>query len=410
MGKITGLLAGEAPLVVPFQNWLHFKEAFSPQIVHEAIATSDIRVRRCIDPFGGSGTTAIACQILGVHPTTIEINPYLADLIEAKLSRYDHQRLVRDLVAVFRCANRVDYSGRLSNLPKTFVEPGVDNRWLYDRDVANRILAIVQAIEELELVDHRRFFRVLLGGKLVSLSNAVVRGKGRRYRRGWDQNRRGEGDVDTAFAQAASAAIGEVSKFSKRASLDFEVVRGDSREMLSGLGTFEIAVFSPRIPTHSTIRMSTIWSYGCWGIWRTRTENRNLREHTLSSHVQISRDFERAPSGSHELEDVIGRLNLKADQLWNRHIPAMVGSYFAELLRVVDALRDRVTSGGTIWAVVGDSSYGEVSIHVGRVLAELARTKGFRIARFEVLRGMQKSAQQGGQEQLAENLLVLQSP
>ena len=34
----------------------------------------------CIDPFGGSETTALACQFLGAAPTTIELNPYLADL------------------------------------------------------------------------------------------------------------------------------------------------------------------------------------------------------------------------------------------------------------------------------------------------------------------------------------------
>jgi DNA modification methylase len=77
---------------IPFQKWRHFKEAFTPEIVDEAIRSSEIKVRRCIDPFGGSGTTALACQFLGVDPTTIEVNPYLADLIDAKLDTYDTDR------------------------------------------------------------------------------------------------------------------------------------------------------------------------------------------------------------------------------------------------------------------------------------------------------------------------------
>ena len=74
---------------LPFQRWRHFKEAFAPEIVEEAIRSSSIPVESCLDPFGGSGTTALACQFLGVRPVTMEVNPYLADLIEAKLTGYD---------------------------------------------------------------------------------------------------------------------------------------------------------------------------------------------------------------------------------------------------------------------------------------------------------------------------------
>jgi DNA modification methylase len=77
---------------LPFQSWRHFKEAFAPELVARAISESGRLLKRCIDPFGGSGTTALACQFLGVEPITIEVNPYLADLIEAKLASYVSDR------------------------------------------------------------------------------------------------------------------------------------------------------------------------------------------------------------------------------------------------------------------------------------------------------------------------------
>lgn len=70
---------------LPLQRWYRFKEAFSPRFVSEAIASLERKPSICVDPFGGSGTTALTCQFLGVRPTTIEVNPFLADLIEAKL-------------------------------------------------------------------------------------------------------------------------------------------------------------------------------------------------------------------------------------------------------------------------------------------------------------------------------------
>ncbi len=78
-----GTNAGAAEL--PFQSWRHFKEAFAPELIARAVAHSQLPVKHCIDPFGGSGTTSLACQFLGIHPITMEVNPFLADLIEAKL-------------------------------------------------------------------------------------------------------------------------------------------------------------------------------------------------------------------------------------------------------------------------------------------------------------------------------------
>ncbi|MBO9625124.1 MAG: hypothetical protein J7484_01965, partial [Microbacterium sp.] len=66
---------------IPFQGWKRFKEAFAPELIREAVTRSQIPVRHLFDPFGGSGTSALAAQFLGVHPTTVEVNPFLADLI-----------------------------------------------------------------------------------------------------------------------------------------------------------------------------------------------------------------------------------------------------------------------------------------------------------------------------------------
>jgi DNA modification methylase len=57
-----------------------------------------------LGPFGGSGTTALACQFLGIQPIIAEVNPFLADLIEAKLTTYKPDDLVRDLARVAKAA------------------------------------------------------------------------------------------------------------------------------------------------------------------------------------------------------------------------------------------------------------------------------------------------------------------
>lgn len=403
-----GTNAGSTAL--PFQKWRHFKEAFAPEIVYEAVRSAPGPVEACIDPFGGSGTTGLACQFLGVRPTTIEVNPYLADLIEAKLCGYDPERLAQDLGTVLRQAGRQDPTRLLAALPATFVEPGAGGRWIFSRSVAERVLGLRLAIGQLGNTAHARLFKVLLGGVLVELSNAVVNGKGRRYRRGWEKRKLSATDVDTAFTDAAAAAIAEIGRYGRRATGDYEVVRGDSRAAIPGRGPFDLAVFSPPYP--NSFDYTDVYNIELWmlGYLDGSGANRALREATLASHVQIHRDFAAAPKGSQTLDDTLGALEPLKASLWNPHIPAMVGAYFAELLGITEALATSLRPGGSIWAVVGDSRYAGVPVNVARVHAELAAARGLVVERMETLREMRASAQQGGQAQLAESLVVVRRP
>ena len=122
----VGTNAGSPPL--PFQRWRRFKEAFAPELVERALSETSGAVHHIADPFGGSGTTALAAQFLGIRPTTIEVNPFLADLIEAKITP-----LVFDAAASAfgRVVERVARGcapkhPSFAGAPPTFVEPGLD--------------------------------------------------------------------------------------------------------------------------------------------------------------------------------------------------------------------------------------------------------------------------------------------
>ena len=405
----TPLCAESLPSPFPFTKWRHFKEAFSPEVVYQARDSSPVPVSSCLDPFGGSGTTPLACQFAGIESTTIEVNPYLADLIEAKLTLYDVEILTRDLGTILHLADKTDPSLTIEDLPETFVEPGVNSRWLFNREVAERILSILLAIASLSSEAHRRLFKVLLGRTLVPLSNAIVNGKGRRYRRSWDKNTKSRGQVDLMFTDAASDAIREIRLRERRKSTVYNLIRGDCRQALKDLESSDLAVFSPPYP--NSFDYTDVYNIELWmlGYLRHRKDNSVLRLNTLSSHVQINRDFAPPPAGSQQLDDAIGSLNLIAQQLWNRNIPLMLGAYFAEMSEIVKLVQALLTPGGIICIVVGDSCYAGVPIRVAQILAELSATTGVSVDRVLALREMRKSAQQGGEIQLSENLLVLRT-
>jgi hypothetical protein len=361
-----------------------------------------------VDPFGGSGTTALACQFLGVLPAVIEVNPYLADLTEAKLVAYDPDALASDLGRVIGLAtsDKAPEPPWVS-LPPSFIEPGDGNRWLFDRPVANRIAAVMNAIGKLEDANHQRLFQVILGGVLIDASNVVVSGKGRRYRRHWETRRRTPESVQSLFANAVGAAIRDINAFGLRRQLGYDVMRGDCRTLLSEVSAIDLAVFSPPYP--NSFDYTDVYNVELWMLryLTSMTENRSLRLATLSSHVQIARNFEAAPRGSQALNIVLDQLAREREQLWSPWIPKMIGAYFADLMSVFCQLHTVLREDGSVWLVVGDSRYAGVHIPTGEIVTELVPHAGYVVRHVEPSRSMRASAQQGGQAELVETLIVL---
>ncbi len=393
-----------------FQEWRHFKEAFTPELVARAVNQHASPVSRCLDPFGGSGTTAIACQFLGVEPITIEVNPYLADLIESKLVSYDPDSLVRDLGVILKSTIRRRDSAQLklsAGAPATMVEPGINGRWVFDAPVASRLAALLSAIHNLDNPDHQKLFRVLLGGILVDVSNVIVNGKGRRYRRRWKERKRDADSVEKLFSDSVRRAVSDIHRFSDRACLKSTVLRGDARQRIGDVSQCDLVVFSPPYP--NTFDYTDVYNLELWvlGYLEGSNENRELRQSTLCSHVQVSREYPQYPLGSPLLEHVIQELRNRSDKLWNRKIPDMVGGYFADLISVLKAIHAILDKQGRVWAVVGDSRYAHVMVPTAAILNQLADVIGYETVSVEPFRSMRSSAQQGGNKDLDESLIVL---
>jgi hypothetical protein len=393
--------------VLPFQTWRHFKEAFAPELVARAIKESERTVRRCADPFGGSGTTALTCQFLGVDPVIVEVNPYLADLIEAKLAQYDGAALTRDFGQVLRRVYSWKGVVDLDYLPPTFVEPGIGGRYIYSHVVAQRIASYDAAIRELDLPSHRKLFAALLGGLLIEVSNVVVSGKGRRYRQNWKERQSTADDVDERFRVRVENALREVVRYANRPTTSFTLLRGDCRSMIKQAPKVDLVVFSPPYP--NSFDYTDVYNVELWmlGYLRTAESNRTLRGSTLTSHVQILRKYAAKPVGSPTLDKVSKKLHAATASLWSPWIPSMVDAYFSDITDVLLALAKRLYARGEVWAVVGDSLYANVRIPVAAIIGELASGAGFELVRSEAFRSMRSSAQQGFKAELQETLVVL---
>lgn len=395
---------------LPFQRWYRFKEAFSPLLVLEAIQSLGYWPSTCLDCFGGSGTTALSCQFLGVSPTTIEVNPFLADLIEAKLSTYDRAQLREDFHRVVRVSGelRIDLRTiRHEPWPATMVEPGVGGRWLFPKETFRRILALRDAIADIDSHTNRMLLRVLLGSILVEMSNVTISGKARRYRSNWLASQKSPEDVDAAFQEAFNEAMFDIASFSQRLCPSFELLRGDARSKVPEVGEIDIALFSPPYP--NSFDYTDIYNIELWvlGYLKSKRDNLDLRGATLRSHVQIGRDMSWDGLESPLLRKTVDKLVTQRDQLWNKNLPDMIGAYFFDLHSILRQLRGKMRPDGVVVMTVGDSRYADVLVDVGEILTELAPSAGYRCEAIQPIRAMKSSAQQGWSMSLSEEMVRL---
>jgi hypothetical protein len=399
--------------MLAFQGWRRFKESFAPEIVEKAVQESQEatgrRVRTCIDPFGGSGTTALACQFLGIRPTTIEVNPYLADLIEAKLALIDVRAAAREFSRMLQSAPEVDATQYFRFAPATFVEPGVKGRHLFSQAVAQRIASLSTYIENSTTGSIKRLLKVLLASAVLEVCNATVSGKGRRYRRNWSQHVFSSDTLDRAYMRLFSLAAFDLSRYGGRPEPEYRLLRGDSRLLIRESEDIDLAIFSPPYP--NSFDYTDVYNIELWalGYLKTKSENVALRNETLRSHVQITRDFSSPRLSSQTLSGVVERLEEVGPSLWNKNIPVMIGAYFADMSNILSELKVKLTAGGRVYAVVGDSCYAGIGIPVATIVSEMAPSVGYRVVSSEPFRSMRLSPQQGGDPRLAESLVVLAS-
>lgn len=399
----------QAAQSIAFQRWFHFKEAFSPSFVTTAIETLDFCPEHVIDPFGGSGTSAITCQLHGIPMTTVEVNPFLADVIRAKTTNIEVETLI-NAAQSFRhgLARTKPDLDVLAYLPSTFIESADKNRWIFSLSVALRLSQYLKCIRQIADPDVRRFFRVALGAILVECSNVYVNGKGRRYRRKWQETQASGDMLDFRFQEQFSTAFEDVRRFAGRPPTTIDVVQGDSRLVMKDLTkTADLIVFSPPYP--NSFDYTDIYNVELWtlGYLSSSSDNTRLRRSTVHSHVQIRRVAEVPMYFSPILRAAVEALQEKRELLWDIHIPEMVLGYFRDLERIlVESLR-LVTERGKVLMVVGDSRYAGILIDVPAILVELARSIGFKKTQIFEVRKMRSSAQQGGSHHLRECIVEL---
>lgn len=394
--------------VLPRHGWYRFKEGFSAGLVQSFVneyMPANSR-GRLLDPFLGSGTTAVEGARLGHDVHGIETNPFIAFLAKVKTRDYSQVKNL-EAIAIHCLKNRVWEKAFVLPNDTTLVErPGL-TKWLLNKSVARRFEQLRTAIDRVRPISARDLLLLALMSSIENVANARKDGKCWRYKRNWYNLGYDAAALDNAFAAQVIRFVEDVAVCPKLEG-HTTVTRADARQLMphfTGGIVYDGLLTSP--PYLNSFDYTDIYRPELLLLKKARnaSELRRFRLATLRSHVQVAWKPS-APLDISLLQDKIREIH--GVGLWCGRIPEMINAYFVDLDRVVGHCAQHLKGGATAGFVVADSAYCGIVIPVDLVLAEILERRGFTMRKTMVLRKTLGNGnhQQRSSEQLKEVLAL----
>jgi 16S rRNA G966 N2-methylase RsmD len=175
---------------VGIHRWYPFVEGYSREFINSIVDEQSEEVELCMEPFSGSGTTALELSFRGIRCVSFEVNPFMYTLSKAKLkvSKYRTKTIKSHILKMRKyIASVVEQEIDLYSEFSTLVEGQEKKKWNLDRDVFIAIEKLKQAINSLSTPFYKEIYSVCLANILLEYSNLYRNGKCLSYRKNWKE-------------------------------------------------------------------------------------------------------------------------------------------------------------------------------------------------------------------------------
>lgn len=355
-------------------GWLRLTPAYSRQIVEEILAQYAGR-RRVLDPFCGTGTTALVASSLGHGAVTSDINPFLLWLTRAKTANYRS----REIDSARRTGIEATRIAIEKSIPPAPV-PRIHNidRWWSRDDIAflARLKAAINSLVEPNSPS-RNLLELAFCRLVVQLSNASFGHQSMSFRQPPSRllpppdDRGYVRQMDSILRSACENPVGPV-----------RVVLEDARHLRhEALGVSDLVITSPPYAN----RMSYIRELRPYMYWldfvREPRETGELDWQAVGGTwgVATSRlhrwqaDPRLAPS---LLEPILAKIRT-VDRPHAKVLAQYVAKYFEDMTHHFMSLRRVLLPGSAVHYIVGNSVFYGVLTPTELIYEEILRKCGF---------------------------------
>ncbi|ORO48491.1 hypothetical protein B7725_03790 [Streptococcus oralis subsp. tigurinus] len=399
-------------------RWYPFVEGYSKEFIESIVNEQNQKVDLCLEPFSGSGTTALELSTKGINCISFEVNPFMFTLSKAKLkvSLYKHSTIKSHILKMKKYIVYLDddkinlYSGF-----STLIEGKEKKKWNIDREVFIAIEKIKSAIDNLSTTLYKEIYIVCLANILLEYSNLYRNGKCLSYKKGWKDNLYSQEQVITSFFNFINNVI--IEDLKKLETNNFSnhnlLFLGDARKLIFDNvddNSIDLIITSPPYLNSRDYTDSYMLELKALNFLTNYNEIKNLREQTIRSHVQLKiRNLKGIQSSI--LKATITKIESLSGNstVWNTEIPNMIIAYFEDMETIFGGMYQKLKKGRRVYFNVSNSAYFGVLINTLEICSEIAENIGFEVVEIRKARYLNPSPQQKDKiGKLLEGVIVLE--
>lgn len=399
----------------PFHRWYPFVEGYSREFIQSIVKEMDRDNLVCLEPFSGSGTTALELQNCGISCFAFEVNPLMYLIARVKLENgYEIERFSYwyDYILKKRTKQRV----KLTTEFNTLYQSDEKKKWNFNTDIGIAVEKLRQAIETIPEEIYRELFKVALAAILLDVSNLYRNGKCLSYKPNWKDRKISEKDVFDKFDDKVINELKydiESSMKQSKVNNKMRLFNEDSRTGIASEienDSIDLVITSPPYLNSRDYTDTYMLELKTLGFTKTNEEIKELRTKTLRSHVQIKWD-DTSNLNNELLKNTLKELEEASKDIekWNESIIDMVRLYFVDMQNIFHVLYEKMKKNGRIYFNVSNSAYFNVLINTLEICASIAEQVGFKVLEIRDARKLKTSPQQKEKiGKLLEGVVVLE--
>ena len=402
----------------PIHSWYPYTQGFDEELVKELIAEFGLRKSSIVlDPFGGVGTTGIACRKAGMKSILNDISPLVNWISKVKNSDLDTKRIM-ELIESGALKQGDTYPVKIELNPNLFAN-FFENA--YSPEVLEKVLRNLAYFRDMgETQETKDFLRLMLIGRLESMSN--IRKHGSHYRYINSETSVGleklniplfdsEGSVYEVLEDAVRSGLKDLdeTKFLSPANATKSLL-GDSKNLNVKAEQVDAVITSPPYLNRNNYIAQQKGELALLGFIQDSISYKELVRSTLISHVEGT-----LPKSSESVFPEINKIieNVALTEGNNPKIPYMIAGYFEDMNDIFLEMWRVCKPGAKLAFVVGNARWGGVVIPVDHLLMQQAENIGFRPEKIFVTRFKGNSPQQMrrfGRIPVRESIIIFSKP
>lgn len=400
----------------PIHRWYPFVEGYSKEFIRSIIDEQKCKVNLCLEPFSGSGTTALELQNLGIKCCSFEINPFMYLLSKVKLeTSYDTIIAMQFFVQIKQ--RRCKYKNiSLSNEFSTLYQNGNSKKWNYDTAVGIAVEKLKKAINRVDSNIYKDFFTVILASILLDVSNLYRNGKCLSYKKNWNESHLSEEDVFQLFdSRFKDIFLYDIEHSSANNMVDNKkyLYNEDSRIGIDKHiedDSVDLVITSPPYLNSRDYTDTYMLELKTLNFTPSLKDISNLREKTFRSHVQVKWN-DTTNIDIPKLNELLIQLTKKSQEIdtWNDSIINMIRLYFVDIYTLFKQLEKKLKKGGKIYFNVSNSAYFNILVNTIELTCDIAEKLGLKVVEIRKARMLNTSPQQKKQvDKLLEAVIVIE--